>query len=155
MLRTKLLCVLFACLVSVTSATLFAQENRGNIEGLVSDQQGAAIPGATVTATNLATGVVTTTKTDAAGNYGVPFLPPGTYKVSVEAEGFSTAVNSDVVLGAAETRRVDFALQLGAVKAEADTGRSQIVRWTRSSVAGNSAVLPPTSPDSRSMLVTR
>ena len=101
MLRSnKLLYILFAFIVCFTSIPMFAQEIRGSFQGLISDQQGAAVPGASITATNTATNVVTTTKADVTGNYSIPFLPPGPYRVSVEATGFSTSVNPDVVLGA-------------------------------------------------------
>jgi hypothetical protein len=67
---------------------------------------------------NTATGVVTTTVSDSTGNYGVPFLPPSTYSISVEVAGFAKAVNSSIVLHAQEPLRLDFALQIGNTKQE-------------------------------------
>ncbi|MEW5980011.1 MAG: TonB-dependent receptor [Acidobacteriota bacterium] len=100
------------------SAPLFSQETRGSIEGIVTDQQGGAVPGAAITVTNQATGVVHTTKTGSTGNYTIPYLPPGTYRVSAEAPGFSTSVNPSLVLLHQQTKRADFRLEVGATEQE-------------------------------------
>ncbi|MEW5980507.1 MAG: TonB-dependent receptor [Acidobacteriota bacterium] len=110
--------VVLASVSLLFSAPLFSQETRGSIEGIVTDQQGAAVPGATITATNLATGVVNKAQTGGTGNYTIPYLPPGTYRVSAEAQGFAVAVNPAVVLGQQETRRVDYTIQLGTLEQE-------------------------------------
>ena len=116
----------------------FPRKTAGSIQGLVSDQQGAAVPGATITATNTATGVVTTTKTDSSGNYGIPFLPPGSYRVSVEAASFATSVNSNVVLAAAETQRLDFALQISQVKQQIEvTSEAPMLETATTAVQGS------------------
>ena len=137
--RRRYLCLIFVpCLICFNAASLLAQENRGAIQGLVTDQQNAAVPGATVTARNVETGVVTTTKSDATGNYSIPFLPPGTYSVSVEATSFATAVNSNVVLSAAETRRLDVALQVGTVKQEVSvTSEAPLLQTATTAVQGS------------------
>lgn len=116
--RNFYLCAFWACLACITVSPLFSQEHLGSIQGIVTDQQGGAVPSATVTVANQATGVVNTTKTDSTGNFGIPFLVPGTYRVSVDAPGFSTSVNQNVVLDAQETRRLDFLLQVGTTKQE-------------------------------------
>ncbi len=67
----------------------FAQgETTSAIVGQVTDASNAAIPGATVTITNQNTGLQRIAKTDRDGRFNFPQLPPGTYSVKVEAEGF-------------------------------------------------------------------
>ncbi len=62
------------------------------MNGTVTDSSGAVVPGATVTVTNDATGVVTKTATTTAGTYSVTDLIPGTYTVRVEVTGFQAGV---------------------------------------------------------------
>src|SRR5713226_7040230 len=68
------------------------------LRGTVYDPNGGVIPGATVTVTNPATGVVKTAKTTAGGIYQVPALNPGTYQVAVEAQGFAKMLANSVLL---------------------------------------------------------
>ena len=76
---------LAACLGS------FAQSVSGDLAGTIYDASGATIPNATITAKNDATGVETTTKSAATGEYHLGNLPPGTYTVTVAAPGFTKA----------------------------------------------------------------
>jgi protocatechuate 3,4-dioxygenase beta subunit len=100
------------------SAAAIGQAVYGNIFGTVTDQSGAAVPGATVTITNLGTNVSVTTKTNSTGNYNQTRLVPGTYRVKVEAPGFKSAVIDTVVVNV--DRASDASLQLitGAVTEE-------------------------------------
>jgi len=86
-LRDTIMCVLAFLLMGVAAA---AQATSGNIAGTVLDRSGAAVPNASVTATNVATGVVTTTQANTVGQYLIPNLPPGTYNVAGSASGFAT-----------------------------------------------------------------
>src|SRR5580658_8798372 len=83
--------------------------------GTVSDSTSAAIPAATVTITDENTNVSRTAQTDASGYYSVPDLPPGTYKVTVQKDGFSTTVNTGISLFADRTARSDMTLSPGSV----------------------------------------
>src|SRR5262249_61062298 len=67
-----------------------AQTGAGSLTGIVSDQSGAKVPGATVTATNQATNVAYTAVSNEAGNYSITSLPVGTYVVKAELSGFKT-----------------------------------------------------------------
>src|SRR5665213_1242118 len=108
--------VLLLCLVwSPLAQRGVAQENLGAIRGTVTDKTAAPVAGATVLSTNLATGVTTTTHSDASGNFNLPFLPLGEYRVEVEANGFANARNPSVTVHAQETQQVEFALQVGNV----------------------------------------
>lgn len=101
---------------AVLAATLLlAQGERGTFNGTVTDPSGAVVPGATVKAVNIATNVETQAQTTSAGVYRMPYLPPGTYRLTVTAPGFKTAVRDNVVLSVAQTLTVDFALEVGAV----------------------------------------
>ena len=95
--------------------TAAAQFTSGTILGTVTDPSGAAIPGASVEATNLDNGFVRSAKTDPAGNYTLPNMPLGRYQVKVEATNFKTALSSPFTLVVDQKQRSDFKLDLGAV----------------------------------------
>ncbi|MGA8632789.1 MAG: carboxypeptidase-like regulatory domain-containing protein, partial [Terracidiphilus sp.] len=100
-------------LVWLSTAT-YGQEN-ATIVGTVTDPSGAVVPNAAETITNLDNGFVRTTSSNATGNYSAPQLPAGHYKMQVDAKGFKTFEQKDIVLEVGETRRIDAALQVGAV----------------------------------------
>jgi hypothetical protein len=91
-----------------------AQEQRGSIEGVVKDAQGAVVPGVLVEAKNPA-GVTVNTVTDPTGTYRFPSLAPGTYAVKASLSGFRPQEYErvDVLLG--QIKRVDFTLAVGGV----------------------------------------
>lgn len=110
-------------LVVTLLLTLFAtyapaQEARGTLQGRVTDTSGAAVPGATVEILNLATGVATVTATNAEGSYRVPFLNPGTYRVTVSLTGFSKFISDKVEIHVADLLTVDATLKIGALTDE-------------------------------------
>jgi Carboxypeptidase regulatory-like domain/TonB-dependent Receptor Plug Domain len=94
---------------------LLAQEVTGGITGTVTDPSHAAVPGATVTATDTVRGTVWPTTTNSAGIYNLPRLPAGTYTVKATAAGFATATKPAFELQMNQVARVDFELQVGAV----------------------------------------
>ena len=102
-------------LVFVFAASVFAQETRGTIIGHVLDEQGGAMPGVTVTITNVDTNVSATLTTNSTGYYQAPLLLPGNYRVSAELQGFKTSVRSGVILSVAQQASVDLTLGVGAV----------------------------------------
>ena len=85
----------------------------GTIQGTVTDPSGANVAGASITATNLATGVKTERKTTDAGFFVLSLLPAGEYKVSVTANGFQTFVQEHVVLDALQVVGLNPKLELG------------------------------------------
>ena len=109
LMRLVALALFVAVLVPVASAQFNAA-----IQGTVTDPSGAVVPGATVTATNLATGVSRTTVTTDAGLYRIVGLPPGTYSVEVEARNFKKLVRNNVPVAAETVRGLDVKLELGA-----------------------------------------
>src|SRR5918912_2926094 len=82
-------------------APVLAQQTSGNINGRVVDQQGAAVPGVTVTAKNPATGLVRAEVSDAEGLYRINALPVGRYDVSAELQGFATMSAKEVEVNVA------------------------------------------------------
>src|SRR5438034_9648830 len=103
------------CLHLVLSAPVFAQTSNATVGGTVSDATGALIPGVSVTATNIATGIVTTVLTNEAGAYQFASLQTGTYKVVAELSGFQTQTYNNVTLGISQQVRLNFTLQVGSV----------------------------------------
>ena len=85
----------------------------GSIQGTVTDTTGAVVPGAIVTITNAATGIQTVRTATGAGFYSISPVPPGTYKLQVDAKGFRTLVQDNVVVDALQTRTVNPALSVG------------------------------------------
>jgi hypothetical protein len=115
--RFRLLGLLHAlvCLLAFsTTASLMAQSaGTGAIEGTVQDATGAVVPNATVTATNVNTGVVTTRTTTSAGFYSIGPLIPGTYTVSVSATGFRTFVQENLIVDQSHTSGLNVPLTNG------------------------------------------
>jgi len=93
-----------------------AQGGDGSLRGTVRDEQGGAMPGVTITATSpaLITPAVAVSESD--GTYRVINLPPGTYTVQAELQGFTTFRREGVVLRAAANFQVDITMSLGAVQ---------------------------------------
>jgi hypothetical protein len=111
----RLRCLPLIAALVLGPALAGAQEARGTIQGRVSDETGAAIPGATIEIVNSATGVTTTVVSNRDGNYRVPALNPGRYRVAVSLEGFTTFVQEEIGLRVAEVLTVDATLRVGQV----------------------------------------
>src|SRR5262252_2594108 len=86
-----------------------------SISGTVTDASGAAVAGATVTATNVDTGVATTQTTNAQGYYSFQSLPLGKYAIEVQQTGFKTTRRTDITLEVNDARVIDVTLQVGQV----------------------------------------
>jgi hypothetical protein len=121
---TALVCsILCLCLAS---PLLAQRSDRAIISGVVTDPQGGAVPGATVTIRNVATGVDTVLITNEAGAYTTPPLVLGTYRVKVELQGFSVVESGDIRPQGGEQVRHDVTMAVGAlsetVQVEGRTG---------------------------------
>src|SRR5262245_31342669 len=101
-MRRRSLAIFFLLFVTMLAASVTnAQERFGTLTGRVTDQQDQAVPGVTVTVTNLETGAVRTFVTDTNGQYSANDLNPGRYSVAFELSGFAKLEHPDVsiVLG--------------------------------------------------------
>src|SRR5215831_6163280 len=123
------LCVCFAVQV-------FGQSSSARLSGTVNDATGAVLPGVEVTATNTATGVVTTALSNDAGAYNFASLLPGTYTISASLPSFQSQTFKDVQLGNAAQLRLNFSLQVGGVatNVEVSVAASQVLLESSSSV---------------------
>ncbi|HVR44076.1 MAG TPA: TonB-dependent receptor [Thermoanaerobaculia bacterium] len=108
----SLVAVGFACALIMAAANPAGAQSTGRIEGIVTDDSGAAVPGATVTSTNLGTNAVRVVVSDAEGAYTIAPLPVGDYRIRVELSGFRPAATT-VSLTVNQVSRVDFELELG------------------------------------------
>jgi Carboxypeptidase regulatory-like domain/TonB dependent receptor-like, beta-barrel len=99
-------------LFTLTAGVCLAQTETARLQGTVSDQQGAAVPAASVTVTNTGTGRSLSVQTNAEGFYLAPALPAGHYHVVVEKSGFDKAAQ-DLALQITQVGVVDFKLQVG------------------------------------------
>src|SRR6516164_7307958 len=108
--------VLYFSIVVVLAGRLFAQGGAfGTILGTVTDNAGAVIPNAGVDVTNLGTNVTKHTVTTSTGNFTVPYLDPGIYRVTVEAPNFQKVIVDRITLVVGQVARADAALKPGAV----------------------------------------
>ena len=103
-------------LIAITLATcigIFAQAISGDLGGTIFDASGASIPNATIVAKNDATGIETTTKSTAAGEYHIANLQPGTYTITVTATGFTKAQIKGVGVALNQTATNNVKLDVG------------------------------------------
>ena len=111
--------------IAVVINVLYAQIDTGAIVGSILDPSGAAIPMATITATNAATHEVLTTTSNSAGQYQFTALRVGVYSVKAAAQGFGAQVVNDVQIDVQSRPSIDFNLRVGdasqAVQVEATT----------------------------------
>lgn len=107
---------------------LGAQTNTSTIAGVVTDETGAAVPGAQVTATLSATGQQREASTNTAGEFVVSQLGPGLYKLTVSRNGFQTAVVDNLTLNIAERATVNVPLKVGQVSEQVTvTGTAPVI----------------------------
>ena len=125
-----------ALLVVALCATAFAQ-GTSSLTGTVTDPNGAVVSGATVTATNVATNISSTTQSTDSGLYRFPTLPVGSYTIKVEAAGFSTAQLEQVVLTVAQVVTQDIKLAVGSASETVTVvaGGEQLAQPSESSVS--------------------
>ena len=98
----------------------FSQSTNATLGGTVQDPTNAFIPGVTITATNIATGIVTPVLTNEAGAFQFASLQPGVYNLQASLPGFQTAVARNFQLGGAQQARLNFTLQIGTAATSLD-----------------------------------
>jgi len=101
-------------LIFSAATVCLAQSDTARLQGTVTDAQGAAIAGATVTVTNTGTGRQSSATTNELGYYSVQALPPGNYRVEITQKGFKK-VSRELELQVAQIGVADFQLAVGQV----------------------------------------
>ena len=134
---SKISAVLFSLLLFASATLAQSQATTGNIEGRVTDPNGAGVPNATVTATSQDNGFSKTVQSDAEGNYTIVLLPPGTYKVEVPAgQGFSAARYENIKVTVGARTNVPVTLTVGTAENVVDVNaEGQGVEVTRTSIS--------------------
>jgi hypothetical protein len=113
-----------AILMAAFGVPAFAQFDNGSLVGTVHDSSGAAVGGAAVSATQVNTGIVTRTATNANGDYEFPDLKVGVYSLVAEATGFSPARARDINISVSGRVRIDLTLAVGGTETSRSAGRS-------------------------------
>ncbi len=134
-IRGAALRVLLALGMLGYSGTGWAQVGLSTITGIVTDAQGAAVPGATVTAVNTATSVPYTGITTEAGAYTITGLPIGAYQVRFELSGFKS-VQANVAIQAGQTARIDARMEVGELTESVEVVATSAILQTENAVVG-------------------
>ncbi len=106
--------IALVCLLTLSPLPVAAQVS-ASLSGRVLDQTGAAISGASVTATNLDTALARSTVTDKAGRYELPALPVGRYEIRATKDGFAEQIRTGISLVVGQDATADLSLQVGKV----------------------------------------
>ena len=107
---------LLAVVLAVVASPARGQVGAGEITGIIKDAAGAAIPGATVTVTAVATNRPVIVRSTSDGVYAAPSLPPGEYRIDVDLLGFKPVRRGGIRLATGEKARIDFDLTVGSVR---------------------------------------
>ena len=108
--------VLFGLIIIGSASLLYAQGGaNGTILGTVTDNSGAVVANVKIEVTNVDTGVRTIGQASSSGDFTVPYLQPGTYRVTVEAAGFQKSVVDNINLSVAQQARVNVTMKPGLV----------------------------------------
>jgi hypothetical protein len=122
--------------LTLAVSTLYAQYDNGSLIGTIHDASGAVVPGATITATNTATGIAETQTSSPSGDYLFPSLHVGTYSITVVMSGFNKAVASNITVNVGTRGRVDLALQVGGSSENVEVSNVALALETDSSQRG-------------------
>jgi hypothetical protein len=124
------------CISLLFTLPAFAQFDTATVLGTLRDQSGAALPSATVKLKNNETGITVTTQSDSNGDYQFPNVKIGSYRVSAEVQGFSTAVADNIIVTVNARQRVDLTLQPGQLTETVTITDAAQLLETDSSVRG-------------------
>ena len=121
-----------ACVLLLIPVAARAQSDVGTIVGFVTDQTGAAVPNATVTIRNEATGELHRVSSDEQGRYAAPSLPPAYYSMTVETKGFENFTSTHNKLDSNTTIAIDAKLSVGAATQTVEVTATASVLQTQS-----------------------
>ena len=115
-MKLTLMCTTAAAFLLIgCNAAMLGQSTSATLSGVVRDPQGSLIPNATIVVTQSGTGQIHRTVSGGAGNYTIPNLAIGEYKVVVSAPGFKSEVIPTITLHVDQSAALDLTLQVGAV----------------------------------------
>src|SRR5882672_5060426 len=124
-------------LIALGSCLVFAQGSTGAISGVVRDATGAVIPGVTVNARHIESGLTRTAVSSETGGYNLQLLPVGAYEITTELPGFKQALRRGINLVVGQQAVVDLTLEVGAAAESVTvTGEAPIVNTTLASTSG-------------------
>ena len=109
------LTLMIGALTLVPSVVRAQGSPTGTLTGVIADTSGGVLPGVTVIATNMQTGLTQQTVSEDTGDWRLAALPAGTYQISFELDGFKKLVRSGVNVEAAVTRSVPVSLEVGGL----------------------------------------
>jgi hypothetical protein len=119
------------------AGSVLAQTDLSTIRGAASDPSGSAVPAAKITLTNVETNIAREAITTSDGDYEIPYLTPGTYRLTATGSGFKTFVAENILITSRQTRRIDVAFELGAVGTEVTvTANAAVITTEGSQIAG-------------------
>jgi Carboxypeptidase regulatory-like domain len=131
-------------LLALSAVSAFGQ-TFGEITGRISDQSGAAVPGAAMTLTNTANNAIRNTVTNGDGFYTFPSIPPGTYNVKSEHQGFKIIISNNVEVQVQQSVRLDLTLEVGqitqSVEVAANASLLQAENATVGTVIANQSIV--------------
>jgi len=127
--------LLLLVVLALMPVAALAQSSNGSISGTITDDSGAAVPGVTITATNLATSIARTTVSNGAGHYDSPPLVPGTYRVTAELSGFQPVKHDNVVVNVGTAVTIDMKLKAGVSETLTVSASAPLIETTRSQVS--------------------
>lgn len=103
--------------VALSGTAARAQYENGSLIGTIHDATGAVVANATVTVTNVNTGIATKVTTNGSGDYEVPSLRVGTYGIAAEAQGFAPTEAKNISIAVGGRSRMDLTLKVGQANA--------------------------------------
>ena len=127
----------FFLIIVFCSALSFGQTAGARLEGIIKDPTGAIIPGVALTATNEKTNVSYASVSNESGFYVFVNLPPGSYRLSAELQGFKRHVSKGIELKVADTAALNIALEIGDVSTEVEVSAAAPLIDTTSSKIGS------------------
>ena len=136
-MKKIILAMIVLCSLGLATTPASAQQTAGNITGRITDDQGAAIPGVTVTGRNAQTGFTRSDTTDGEGIYRLNGLQVGTYDITAELQGFNKVENKGIILSVGQTLEVPIGMKVASLQETVTvTGESPLIETTSSSVGG-------------------
>lgn len=124
------------CCLLFLASFMSAQEFRATVTGHVVDVSGAVMPNVNVQVMNLATNVVTAAQSNAQGVYILPFLSPGTYRLSADVTGFKKFIRENIVLNIGDSAGIDIAMEIGGAAESVTVSAQSVVLQTENAERG-------------------